>query len=59
MIKYRVIERQTIWDGMDKTEATEMLIALRSTKPNQRFDMEEYNWIAPEGKRLGRDPDLH
>jgi hypothetical protein len=32
---------------------------LHINNPGVTYYIEEYNWIAPENKRLGRDPDLH
>tara|TARA_Y100000748_G_C15394168_1_gene448738 strand:- start:425 stop:601 length:177 start_codon:yes stop_codon:yes gene_type:complete len=58
MIRYRVIEKQIVTDGMTANEAAEALMALQDSDPEKSFDIEEYNF-APEGKRLGRDPDLH
>jgi len=58
MLKYRIIEKQTVTDGMSEYEAAEMLMALRDSDPKKLFDVEEYNWSAV-ANRLGRDPDLH
>jgi len=58
MIRYRVIEKQIVTDGMTANEAAETLMALQDSDPKKLFDIEEYNFV-PEGKRLGRDPDLH
>tara|TARA_B100001175_G_scaffold251380_1_gene218744 strand:- start:290 stop:466 length:177 start_codon:yes stop_codon:yes gene_type:complete len=58
MLRYRVIEKQIVTDGMTANEAAETLMALQDSDPEKLFDIEEYNFV-PEGKRLGRDPDLH
>ena len=58
MIRYRIIEKQTVTEGMSEHEAAEMLMALRESDPKKFFDVEKYNW-STDGNRLGRDPDLH
>jgi len=58
MIKYRVITKETIIDGMDQDEASDCLMALQYEHPETTYDIEEYNWSNVD-KRLGRDPDLH
>jgi|TARA_B100001094_G_C17554110_1_gene495145 hypothetical protein len=59
MLRYRVIEKQIVTDGMTANEAAETLMVLQDSDPKKLFVIEEYNFISPEGKRLGRDPDLH
>ena len=58
MIRYRIIEKRMVTECMSELEAAEMLMALRDSAPKKLFDVEQYNWSA-DGKRLGRDPDLH
>jgi|TARA_B110000259_G_scaffold179855_1_gene219853 hypothetical protein len=58
MIRYRIIEKQTVTEGMSEYEAAEMLMTLRDSDPKKLFDVEQYNW-STDGNRLGRDPDLH
>jgi len=43
---------------MDQEEALMCIAMLRQNNPETSYDIEEYNW-APDGNRLGRDPDLH
>ena len=58
MIRYRIIKKDTICDGMTEEEATDILMQMRYSRPSESFDVEEYNWF-PDSRRLGRDPDLH
>ena len=58
MIRYRIIKKDTICDGMTEEEATEALMQIKDSRPSEIFDVEEYNWV-PDLGRLGRDPDLH
>ena len=58
MIKYRVVSKETVVEGMDKEDALNCLMALNELYPNITYGIEEYNW-SHEGQRLGRDPDLH
>ena len=59
-IRYRVItsERKVFAENMSKNEAHDILAQLQYQHPEWTIDIETYNW-APEGNRLGRDPDLH
>ena len=58
MIKYRIVSLQPVVDNMDQEEALMCIAMLRQNNPDILYDIEEYNW-APDGNRLGRDPDLH
>ena len=58
MIKYRVVAKEIVVEGMDVEEASNCLMTLRELYPENTYDIEEYNWSI-ESKRLGRDPDLH
>ena len=58
MIKYRIIEKQIVGDCLTQNDAADMLMALRYSDPKKLFDVEQYN-LSADGKRLGRDPDLH
>ena len=58
MIKYRIVSLQPVVDNMDQEEALMCIAMLRQNNPETTYDIEEYNW-APDGNRLGRDPDLH
>ena len=58
MIRYRIIKKDIICDGMSEGEAKEALMQIRDSRSSEIFDIEEYNWT-PELGRLGRDPDLH
>jgi hypothetical protein len=58
MLRYRVYSKDILCDGMTESEAKEAILQLRDSTPNKSFELEEYNY-SPEGKRLGRDPDLH
>jgi len=58
MIKYRIFSKETLVDNMDQEEALTCITIFRQNNPETTYDIEEYNW-APDGNRLGRDPDLH
>ena len=58
MIKYRIFSKETLIDNMDQEEALTCIAIFRQNNPETSYDIEEYNW-APDGNRLGRDPDLH
>ena len=65
MIKYRIFQNDAlglgrqVCDGMLKIDAQSLLMQLRSTYPDNYYEIEEYNFVPPEGKGIGRDPDLH
>ena len=44
---------------MDELEASEILQMFIANNPDKKYCTEEYEWINPEGKRYGRNPDLH
>ena len=56
MKKYRIIQKDILCDGMDKTEVRETLQMFQSNTPDKKYEIEEYD---PEANRMGRDPDLH
>ena len=58
MIRYRIIQKDIVCEGMTEDEAREALMQIKDSRPAEIFDVEEYNWI-PQLGRLGRDPDLH
>jgi hypothetical protein len=59
MIKYRVIKKEPVFQHMDQEEALSCISQLRENDPHSEYDIEDYDWIPPEKRRLGRDPDLH
>ena len=59
MIKYRIIHTNTVCDGMSYDDALSTLQQLRDAYPDYEYDIEEYNYVSPDAKRYGRDPDLH
>jgi hypothetical protein len=59
MIKYRIIQKDIVADAMDELEASEILQMFIANNPDKKYCTEEYEWINPEGKRYGRNPDLH
>mgnify|MGYP007004451231 CR=1 FL=1 len=59
MIKYRVITKEVIIESLSQEEALMSIDLLHSNNSGVTYYIEEYNWIAPDNKRLGRDPDLH
>lgn len=48
-----------VCDGMCYNDALLTLQQLQDAYPDNEYEIEEYNYVSPEGKRLGRDPDLH
>jgi hypothetical protein len=60
MQKYRVVKTnvECLFDNLTEDEANYALANLIDLG-NIGCSVEKYDWIAPEGKRLGRDPDLH
>ena len=59
MIKYRVINKVVHAEDLNIEEALMTADILRDNNPGVIYDIEDYKWVHPEGKRLGRDPDLH
>jgi hypothetical protein len=59
MIKYRIIQKDIVVDALDELEALETLQILISNNPDKKYCTEEYELVHPEGKRYGRNPDLH
>tara|TARA_R110002096_G_scaffold64331_3_gene156889 strand:- start:1204 stop:1380 length:177 start_codon:yes stop_codon:yes gene_type:complete len=58
MLKYRVIKKEILTEGLEQEEALTCVEMLRQNNPDILYNIEEYNWSHVE-KRLGRDPDLH
>ena len=58
MLKYRVIKKEILTEGLEQEEALTCVEMLRQNNPDIPYNIEEYNWSHVE-KRLGRDPDLH
>ena len=58
MLKYRVIKKEILTEGLEQEEALACVEMLRQNNPDTLYDIEEYNWSHVE-KRMGRDPDLH
>ena len=60
MQKYRVVKTnvECLFDNLTVDEANYALANLMDAGTTG-CSVEKYDWIAPEGKRLGRDPDLH
>lgn len=56
MEKYKIVS--TMVEHLDKEEAEQVLHQLQLQNPDQKLEVLRYNW-STEGKRLGRDPDLH
>ena len=59
MIRYRIIHKDIVCDGMLYNDALEALIQFQNAHPDNDYDVEEYNFVPPAAKRYGRDPDLH
>ena len=59
MKKYRIIQKDIVHDVMNELESLEALQMLISLNPDKKYSIEEYEWVQPEDKLYGRDPDLH
>ena len=65
MIRYRIFHNddlgmgRQICDGLRDFEAHDLVMQLKNAYPNNDYEIEKYNLIPPEGKGIGRDPDLH
>ena len=62
MLKYRIIRREVVCDGLDKNDADYALSQMHSEK-NEVIESEEYKDTRDDMNRkvkgLGRDPDLY
>ena len=43
----------------DENDALEALQQFQSAHPDLKYDIEEYTYVPPEGRGVGRDPELH
>ena len=59
MIRYRIIQKDIVCDGMMHNDAMEALLQIQDANPKSKYDIEEYDYTPAEGKGLGRDPALH
>jgi hypothetical protein len=59
MIRYRIVQKDTVCEGMLIDGAQETLQQLESAFPDKKYAIEDYQYVSPEGKGIGRDPDLH
>ena len=58
-VKYKIIRKDIVCHTMHEYEAHEMLMQLRDSTPDIEYEVVKYDFIPPEAKRMGRDPDLH
>ena len=62
MLKYRMIRKEVLFDGLDKNDADYALSQMHSEK-NEVIEIEEYRVTRDDMNRkvkgLGRDPDLY
>lgn len=60
-IRYRILLKQdVVYDCFFNYEAAyELFVQLKDIDPDKEYEIEKYQYISPEGKLLGRDPDLH
>ena len=62
MLKYRIIRREVVCDGLDKNDADYALSQIHSEN-NEVIEIEEYKVTKDDMNRnvkgLGRDPDLY
>ena len=59
MLRYRIIHTDTVCDGMMYDDALLTIQQLRAAYPDNEYEIEKYNYVPPDAKRYGRDPDLH
>jgi len=60
MIKYRIVKKDVVTDGLTENDAQELIMMQQNADPNGKYEVEQYEWIDPKYyKRLGRDPALH
>jgi hypothetical protein len=59
MVRYKIVKKKVVVDGLTLDDASETLMAMQDSEPEQTFSIEKYNWVALENTGLGRDPDLH
>jgi len=59
MTRYRIIHTNIVCDGMLYNDALLTIEQLKDAHPDDDYDVEEYNFVPPDAKRYGRDPDLH
>ena len=60
MKKYRVVEttKKIVFENLNYDEAHHCMATLVDSG-RLGLEVEEYEWLPQEAKRLGRDPDLH
>jgi hypothetical protein len=58
-IRYRIIQRTVVADCLLESAALEMLMQIQDADPTKEHVIEEYQYVPPEGKGMGRDPELH
>ena len=62
MLKYRIIHKEIVCDGLDKNDAHNVLLQMQSQE-SKILELEEYkviiDYMYRQVKGLGRDPDLY
>ena len=62
MLKYRIIHKEIVCDGLDKNDAQNVLLQMQSQE-SKILEIEEYKVTRDDMNRkvkgLGRDPDLY
>ena len=62
MLKYRIIHKEIVCDGLDKNDAHNVLLQMQSQE-SKILEVEEYKVTRDDMNRqvkgLGRDPDLY
>ena len=62
MLKYRIIHKEVVCDGLDKNDARNVLLQMQSQE-SKILEIEEYKVTRDDMNRqvkgLGRDPDLY
>ena len=62
MLKYRIIHKEIVCDGLDKNDAHNVLLQMQSQE-SKTLEIEEYKVTRDDMNRkvkgLGRDPDLY
>jgi|TARA_B100000959_G_C14758597_1_gene532295 hypothetical protein len=59
MIKYRIISKKILSDGLSAEDATTALEMYKHINGEKDVDIEKYDDLTQKKVRYGRNPDLH
>ena len=57
--RYRIIQKTVLADCLLDPAAQDMIMQIRDADPTKEYVIEEYQYVQPEHKGMGRDPDIH